>query len=114
MIAAASDEKFVQAITSTLNSIIVPYEWTKTTKYSSRLTFEQRITEFGCLRKSEDWPLQFNDREFWWNLIYESKRGIGRTIYFRYYGNTNTFTISGSKLDAPNRDFTTQDSGDAF
>lgn len=114
MIAALSDEKVIEAITSTLDSVIAPYEWAKPTKYITRLTFEQRMTEFGCLRKSGDWPLQFGDSQFWWHLIYEGKMGSGNAIYFRYDGNTNTFSVSGSKLDNTHQDFTTQDSGEAF
>ncbi|HLC61825.1 MAG TPA: hypothetical protein VJI52_02310 [Candidatus Nanoarchaeia archaeon] len=109
-----ADGKFIQAITSTLDSVIAPYEWAKPTKYLTRLTFEQRMDEFGCLRKSGDWPLQFNAGEFWWRLIYEGKRGSGNTITFQYDAPTNAFTVSGSKLDTPRQDFTTQDSGEAF
>ena len=113
MLENLSGEKFIEAVSSTLNCIIVPYEEVTPLKHLARIEFEKRRGEFGCLRKTGDWPLQFGDSEFWWSLIYEGRFGTGNSIYFRYNRNTKTFSVSGSKLDN-HRDFTTQDSGEAF
>ena len=109
-----ADGKSVQAITSTLDSIIFPYEGEKPNKFTRRMTFEQRRDEFGCLRRGEDWPLITGDGEFFWRMVYENKKGGGRAINFIYDIKDGTFSVSASELTIPRQYFTTRIAEDAF
>ena len=112
MAEAASDVNFIQRITSTLDSILVPYEWRMPIKYAARIPFESRRDEFGCLRRLY-WPLRRKNRKIW-NLIYEDKGGSRHAIWFCYEIQSCRFVVSGSELENPLQDFITQDSGEAF
>ena len=92
----AVDEKFIEGVSHTLDSVMVPY---------------QGRAEFGNLSRHEEWPTRVFDYAFWWRIHYGKK-----TIWFGYDGRKGTFDVYGydAKLANPRQMFTTQYSGEAF